>query len=562
MRHLFWFGCCLCLGFVLCEVGCDTQQSKVCKTSVDCKSGMVCKNNTCSVCSADNECQGQSLICEKHVCRLGCRKDADCGSGETCKATLCRSGCTHDSECGTQKVCIEGACKDKCVTRADCKDDLFCAPSGVCVSCVEDAHCKNGFVCSQNTCTCPKSQECSKGVCSDLTRDPKNCAQCGIQCVHGACHDSVCQFVASSLFLGGTTTCARAKTQEVRCWGSNRHGALGNASSDEELAPIVSSAYRQATSLSLQGDTERGAGYASTCGIFADQVKCWGANEYGQLGNGLNLPSKTAVLVQGVQGASMITSGKATWYKGKPAGYHRCVLLPSSGTVKCWGSGLFGELGTGRFESSTQPKEVLHLKHVKSLSAGGGHTCALLQNGTVECWGNNAFGQLGQNSTSSTAAPIDVRGIRTATSVVSGTFHSCALLDTGSVWCWGRNTEGQVGHASKKNQLVPSAVPGVKDALSIAAGKYHTCAVLQSGRVMCWGRNLYGAMGRGSTIDQIYPPTLLDLKPVQALAIGQLHTCVIMRSDQTVRCWGQGSEGQLGNRTSDSSGTPKRVVEE
>src|SRR3954470_3682100 len=74
-------------------------------------------------------------------------------------------------------------------------------------------------------------------------------------------------------------------------------------------------------------------------------------------------------------------------------GNHSCALL-ANGTAKCWGANAFGQLGNGTFIHSSSPVVVSGLANAVAIAVGGDHSCALLANGTAKCWGANAYGQL------------------------------------------------------------------------------------------------------------------------------------------------------------------------
>jgi len=89
--------------------------------------------------------------------------------------------------------------------------------------------------------------------------------------------------------------------------------------------------------------------------------------------------------------------------------FHTCALL-NDGSVKCWGNNQYGELGVGYIRDISIPLEVAELtSEVFAISLGYYHTCALLNTGGVQCWGWNYHGQLGDGTNTDSWAPVDVR---------------------------------------------------------------------------------------------------------------------------------------------------------
>ena len=133
----------------------------------------------------------------------------------------------------------------------------------------------------------------------------------------------------------------------------------------------------------------------------------------------------------------------------------------TDGTVRCWGENDFGQLGNGTTAASTTPVQVAGIAGALNVSAGWRHTCALLGDGTVQCWGQNQFAQLGDGTTTSRTTPVPVSAVAGAVAVTAGWWHhSCALLGDGTVRCWGDNQWGQLGNGTTTDSLSPVTMSG------------------------------------------------------------------------------------------------------
>ncbi len=180
----------------------------------------------------------------------------------------------------------------------------------------------------------------------------------------------------------------------------------------------------------------------------------------------------------------------------------------TSGEVRCWGSNLHGQLGDGTSATRRVPVTAVLPSSAVEIVASNNHTCALLTNGHLFCWGFNSSGQLGDGSMLSRSRPTRVVGIEAATAVAVGAEHSCALTSDGRGMCWGRNSSGELGDGTTgMSRPLPAPVLGLSDAFALAAGSSHSCAARVDGMSLCWGRNEHGQLGNGeaSFYDQPRP---------------------------------------------------------
>ena len=213
---------------------------------------------------------------------------------------------------------------------------------------------------------------------------------------------------AGDVNVGGTViqlaaglehTCALLNTGKVRCWGRGFDGRLGYGNTtfigDDESPASAGDVNVGGTVLQLA------AGGFHTCALLdTGNVRCWGRGFDGQLGygNGTNVGDD-----ESPASAGDVNVG-GTVLQLAAVGFHTCALL-DTGNVRCWGEGSFGRLGYGNAnrigdnESPASAGDVNVGGTVLQLAAGDGHTCALLDTGNIRCWGTGVHGQLGYGNT-------------------------------------------------------------------------------------------------------------------------------------------------------------------
>ena len=350
----------------------------------------------------------------------------------------------------------------------------------------------------------------------------------------------------SAVTAGSYHTCALTISGGVKCWGYNWYGELGDGTTNTRTTPVDVSGL-------TSGISAVSAGSYHTCAVTAGGgVKCWGDNSSGQLGDGAITQRTTAVDVSGLAHAVSAVA----------AGYDYTCVLETDGGVQCWGSDVYGQLGTGGNLMVLTPAEVPALASgVSALAAGYSHNCVVTASGGVKCWGYNFYGQLGDGTVNTRATPAAVSGLAGGVAKLGlGYYHSCAVTTTGGVKCWGTNGNGELGNGTTMGRSIPVDVTGLTSGVvAIAAGGYHTCALTSSGGVKCWGYNYYGQLGDGTTTDRETPVDVGGLTSgVIAVAAGYFHTCAVTSSGG-VKCWGWNSYAQLGDGTTTQRTTPVDV---
>ena len=517
-------------------------------------------------CNFDTDCDDANP-CTKNVC-----SNKRCVNTLHPEGTVCDDGlsCFVDDKCSKEGKC-SGAAKD-CDDKNPCTVDS-CSESSGCLNkpgkegetCDDGSKCTSETKCVGGSCVgkdaCDDGKPCTRGQCDETNGTCKQVnVQRYVQCGGGnSCYAGNCVSQGGARGVIATAqvySCGAKSDGKAYCWGSNNLGQLGNGTKDEKLA---------ATQVTFSGtfealSTRRGNGF-TTCGIGVvggvRDVYCWGRNDVQLIEFGKStkdtyvVPTKRA----GTTGALDVKLGDQ----------HACMLT-SSGRVGCWGGGGAGQANGSRLTGYLNTTYAPGITNAVAIAAAGLSNCALLADGTVKCWGYNRYGQLGGGELSGNyVPPTQVKGISGVKAVSGGWEHYCAQDSGNNLWCWGRNNHGQLGTGDRVDAKVPVKIAtGLNSRAILGMGYRTSCAMFGGEKGSCWGEGSQGELGNGKNNDILTPQQLANPTYSSNYWIRQLgpffNTPCALDKNGPLTCWGYGKYGMIGDGSKDNRNRPTKVV--
>ena len=249
--------------------------------------------------------------------------------------------------------------------------------------------------------------------------------------------------VWASVSAGGGHTCGITTAKNLYCWGRNDQGEIGDGTVVSPHLPLFRVGGAGVWS-------KISAGELSTRGLTtAQNLYCWGSNGLGQMGNGSNTTPQLTLTRVGAAGVWTRFSARAQTVCG----------ITTAENLYCWGYNEFGQVGNGEsglFLSQRTPVRVGGVGVWTGASVGGYHSCGITEAKNLYCWGLNSFGQVG-NGAAEVAPHLAMSRVGAAgvwASSSAGDAYTCGITTASNLYCWGDNRMGQIGKGSvSENQL-------------------------------------------------------------------------------------------------------------
>lgn len=322
-------------------------------------------------------------------------------------------------------------------------------------------------------------------------------------------------------------------------WGANPYGQLGDGTTTAHPAPAP---------VLLNGAIDLAGGREHAVALLpTGRAYTWGRNNNGQIGDGTLTARQTPTLVAGITNIIDVATGH----------YHTLAIV-SDGSLWGWGYNALGQLCDGTTTNRRVPVPVGGLTNVVATAGGRSMTYALRSDGTLWACGDNANGQLGDGTLTRRLSPVRVGTLTDVVAFAGGRDHGLAVRGDGTVWSWGDNAYGQLGDGTTTDRRSPIQVPGISNAVDVTAGAHHSVVLRADGSVWAWGRNNLAQLGDGTTTQRRTPVSVSGLTGVVAIGAGRDHSLAVM-ADGTARAWGRNDFGQLGDGTTIDRTSPVPV---
>ena len=223
-------------------------------------------------------------------------------------------------------------------------------------------------------------------------------------------------------------------------WGHNSKGQLGNGTTTNSSTPIKIGEGTKVIEISAGNE----------CSFAIDEtgkLYAWGANEQSKLGLGDEETKLTPVLIEGDTIFKKVEASTGEGYT---------LAIDEAGNLYTWGANTYGQLGNGSFESKKVPTKIEEGKTFEKIDAGYNTSFAIDTNKNLWSFGANGNGELGDGTQELTNTPKQV--LTNVTSVGASWNHTIMLTEGGSLKACGANENGELGSGDVQASVVPKTI--------------------------------------------------------------------------------------------------------
>ena len=327
-------------------------------------------------------------------------------------------------------------------------------------------------------------------------------------------------------------------------WGANFYGQVGNGTTDDVLTPHKVQG--------IEGNIKQVIAYGSNVYIITDTgLYAWGSNRNGQVGNGTTDDVLTPHKVEGIDGnIKEFIIDDSTVY-----------VLTDTG-LYAWGNNSYGQVGNGTSGNNVLTPHKAVDGNIKEFKIIGYTYYAITEDG-LYIWGDNWNGQVGNGTSGNDVlTPHKVAGIEgNIKEIIRKTNTVYVLTDTG-LYAWGYNYYGQVGNGtSGNNVLTPHKVQGIEGNIKEIVYNNRTVYVLTDTGLYAWGDNWDGQVGNGTSGGKVLTPHKVEGIDGNIKDVIANNDTVYILTDTGLYAWGDNLYGQVGNGTSGGKVLTPHTVE-
>lgn len=313
-----------------------------------------------------------------------------------------------------------------------------------------------------------------------------------------------------NLVASADSWCALDKSGMIYCWGYGSTGQIGNNEFNSKSLPTPVKLPAGVNSFkTLYADRAN-----TICAIAnTNELYCWGSGNYGQIGNKSNgyNNAKVPTKVDGGLKFDYITAAFGTF----------CGINHSDYRSYCWGAGNYGQIGNWQLANQNTPIGISGMAPLVNILGSDSSFCAKDINNSIYCWGRGDLGQVGNglmygtNTFPSLIKQPSGGAIVNLAASASDTF--CGLTATLDIYCWGAGTSGQLGNSTLNNSGIPTKVSSSNNIFAsdlgavtlIRAATDNFCLLNSLGHVYCWGDGFSGENGSGDNQVRTEPTPLM-----------------------------------------------------